>query len=91
MFPGREMDSSDPERQSVVFSRVSCDPSRQNSQHYRGSEASCGESDVFSRSDCDPGRVGCPGGLQETPGVAGGRPEAAGRVGFDPDRKIRGF
>ena len=43
-----------------------------------------GLSAAFSRSDCDPGRGGCPGGLQEAPGVAGGRPEAAGGPDFDP-------
>ena len=50
-----------------------------------------GRSAAFSRSDCDPGRGGCPGGLQEAPGVAGGRPEAAGGPDFDPGGKIRGF
>ncbi len=50
-----------------------------------------GRSAVFSRSDCASGRWGCPGGLEEAPGVAGGRPEAAGRVAFDPAGKIRVF
>ena len=77
--------------QSAAFSRPDGDPSRQNSQHYRESEASCGESDVFSRAVRNPGRGGCQGGLQEAPGIAGGRPEAAGRVDFDPRGKIRGY
>ena len=46
---------------------------------------------MFYRSDCDPGRGGRPGALQGVPGVAGGRPEAAGGFDFDPDGKTRGF
>ena len=46
---------------------------------------------MFSRSDCEPGRGGCPGDLEEAPGVVGGRPEAAGRVDFDPAGTIRCF
>ena len=50
-----------------------------------------GRSAVFSRSDCDSGRGWCPGNLQEAPVVVGCRPEAAGRVAFDPAGKIRVF
>ena len=35
-------------------------------------------------------RGGCQGRLEEAPGLAGGRPEAAGRADFDPYGEIRG-
>ena len=38
-----------------------------NFQHYRESEASCGESAAFYRSDGDPGWAGAPGGRPRAP------------------------
>jgi len=41
--------------------------SPQKFQHYRESEASCGESAAFYRSDGDPGWAGAPGGRPRAP------------------------
>ena len=80
-WPSRNTTTPGDEEQELSSETVI---SGQNSQRYRESEASCGESAVFYRSDGDPGWAGTPGDRQGPPGTLSGTPRGSFFEKMDP-------